>query len=378
MAQNFWTAIFAWTACFVVTIVVSLVTQAARRARAARAGLLADRGRATSALRVVPAARPRSAWSCSGSRSCSTSSSGVMGLDLRLPIGLMFSIVGVAARRLRPGSAIRRSTRDRSASTSTSGGACCSSLRRAACRCRRAGRTHRDDPADPRAKWPGSACGEVSCHEAARVSCSRGDSRSHKRSTVNPSERRASPPSASTARAERRRSGSRLERFVLPIADRQPDGRRFAIKEVVLFDVELALPPQPALYGEGFQMLTQTGGTLGAAHRSQPYTDAKHYRIPERRRRARLLRPADAVAAGGSDELFAFTSCARFSGTFYRVRDDSSGSAARVPSIDTEGLDAAARRNAGRSKSLCSARDRIASRCSRESATVWRRTIHRR
>jgi SSS family solute:Na+ symporter len=27
MAQNFWTAIFAWTACFVVTIVVSLLTQ---------------------------------------------------------------------------------------------------------------------------------------------------------------------------------------------------------------------------------------------------------------------------------------------------------------------------------------------------------------
>ena len=26
MAQNFWTAIFAWTACFVVTIVISLVT----------------------------------------------------------------------------------------------------------------------------------------------------------------------------------------------------------------------------------------------------------------------------------------------------------------------------------------------------------------
>ena len=27
MAQNFWTAIFAWTTCFVVTILVSLVTQ---------------------------------------------------------------------------------------------------------------------------------------------------------------------------------------------------------------------------------------------------------------------------------------------------------------------------------------------------------------
>ena len=27
MAQNFWTAIFAWTTCFVVTILISLVTR---------------------------------------------------------------------------------------------------------------------------------------------------------------------------------------------------------------------------------------------------------------------------------------------------------------------------------------------------------------
>jgi SSS family solute:Na+ symporter len=28
MAQNFWTAIFAWTTCFLVTILVSLLTKA--------------------------------------------------------------------------------------------------------------------------------------------------------------------------------------------------------------------------------------------------------------------------------------------------------------------------------------------------------------
>ena len=36
----------------------------------------------------------------------------------------------------------------------------------------------------------------------------------------------------------------------------------FALREIVLFDVPLALPPDTRLYGEGFQMLTQTGGTL--------------------------------------------------------------------------------------------------------------------
>ena len=30
MAQNFWTAIFAWTTCFVVTIFVSLFTEPRR------------------------------------------------------------------------------------------------------------------------------------------------------------------------------------------------------------------------------------------------------------------------------------------------------------------------------------------------------------
>jgi SSS family solute:Na+ symporter len=30
MAQNFWTAIYAWSACFVVTIVVSLLTRPRR------------------------------------------------------------------------------------------------------------------------------------------------------------------------------------------------------------------------------------------------------------------------------------------------------------------------------------------------------------
>ena len=52
------------------------------------------------------------------------------------------------------------------------------------------------------------------------------------------------------------------------------------VKEIVLFDVELALPPATALYGEGFQMLTQTAGTLAEPLDFSQYTDAKHYRIP--------------------------------------------------------------------------------------------------
>ena len=35
------------------------------------------------------------------------------------------------------------------------------------------------------------------------------------------------------------------------------------VKEVVLFEIALPLPPRTAMYGEGFQMLSQTSGTLG-------------------------------------------------------------------------------------------------------------------
>src|SRR5262245_16377030 len=35
-----------------------------------------------------------------------------------------------------------------------------------------------------------------------------------------------------------------------------------AIREVVLFDIPLSLPSETRLYGEGFQMLSQSGGTL--------------------------------------------------------------------------------------------------------------------
>jgi hypothetical protein len=51
------------------------------------------------------------------------------------------------------------------------------------------------------------------------------------------------------------------------------------IKEVVLFDLVLSMPATTRLYGEGFQMLSQTGGTLGQPTDLGNYTDAKHYKL---------------------------------------------------------------------------------------------------
>jgi alpha-galactosidase len=88
------------------------------------------------------------------------------------------------------------------------------------------------------------------------------------------------------------------------------------VKEVAIFHIAHDLPDATAFYGESFQMLSQTAGTLG-----QPidlaYDELKHYKIPQ---------PADARAVtgmitltppGGPTMLLGFTSCRRFSGRFY-------------------------------------------------------------
>src|SRR5947207_6841159 len=86
------------------------------------------------------------------------------------------------------------------------------------------------------------------------------------------------------------------------------------VRRVVLFDLQLSVPPQAALYGEGFQMLSQTGGTLGQPVDYSQYTDDKHYRIPAQGRAFYGLLTLS--PAGADTTLFAFTSCARFVGSF--------------------------------------------------------------
>ena len=109
-----------------------------------------------------------------------------------------------------------------------------------------------------------------------------------------------------------------------------------AIKEVVLLDVELAMPSATALYGEGFQMLTQTGGTLAQPLDLSQYTDAKHYRIPEADGWRAYYGLLTLTPPGKDASLLAFTSCARFSGRFV-IR----GSSMRAV-LDCEGLSLAA------------------------------------
>jgi alpha-galactosidase len=107
------------------------------------------------------------------------------------------------------------------------------------------------------------------------------------------------------------------------------------LKEIVLLDVAIALPPETAMYGEGFQMLSQTGGTLAQPVDLSQYTDARHYKMAASPGTHAYYGLVTLTPPGRDTSLFAFTSCARFSGRFeigsapYRI----------AAIVDTEGLE---------------------------------------
>lgn len=88
------------------------------------------------------------------------------------------------------------------------------------------------------------------------------------------------------------------------------------IQEVVLFDLPHALPETTPIYGEGFQMLSQTSGTLGTPKDVGTYTDRAHYKLPERQG----FRTVYGVLMISPKEeprlLFSYMSCRRFNGKF--------------------------------------------------------------
>jgi alpha-galactosidase len=104
------------------------------------------------------------------------------------------------------------------------------------------------------------------------------------------------------------------------------------IREIVLASTPHGMPAEAHLYGESFQMLSQTAGTL-AKPEDMGYSELKHYRIPQ---------PADATSIfsllmltppAGKTTMAAFTSCRRFIGRFY-LRPQTLDTV-----IDTEGLE---------------------------------------
>jgi len=106
-----------------------------------------------------------------------------------------------------------------------------------------------------------------------------------------------------------------------------------AIKEVVLFDLILDLAPQTPIYGESFQMLSQSGGTLASPVDLGSYTDAKHYRIPMPEGTHTFFGAMTLAPADGPVIALGYTSTRRFAGAF-RLRQPASLQIV----VDTEGL----------------------------------------
>jgi alpha-galactosidase len=105
------------------------------------------------------------------------------------------------------------------------------------------------------------------------------------------------------------------------------------VKEVVLFEVKLNLPSESRLYGEGFQMLSQTGGSLAQPVDLSNLTDIKHYKMPMPPDVRSFYGLMTLTTPARGDLLLAFTSCHRFSGQF-RLKANS-----LQVIVDTEGLE---------------------------------------
>lgn len=121
------------------------------------------------------------------------------------------------------------------------------------------------------------------------------------------------------------------------------------VREVVLFSVANGLPDETSLYAEGFQMLSQTGGTLANPVALGGYTDHAHYKLPQPDGALTvynlllLTPPTDAPVPRSTapheplrqTHLFAFTSAKRFTGKFHLFSNPR-----RIDVVqDTEGLE---------------------------------------
>jgi alpha-galactosidase len=85
-----------------------------------------------------------------------------------------------------------------------------------------------------------------------------------------------------------------------------------AVREVVLFSGPHAFGPKTKLYGESFQMLSQTTGTLGEPVKLG-YDEFKHYKLPETEGATTVRSLVMLAPENAPRHLVAATSCRRFS-----------------------------------------------------------------
>lgn len=105
----------------------------------------------------------------------------------------------------------------------------------------------------------------------------------------------------------------RITKYSLKNTSAEP----IAVAEVVLHDWRHALPGSSQFYGEGFTMLSQTGGTLDKPADLGEYTDRGHYRLADPKGFRTVYGMATFSPPEQESLLLAFPSCRRFVGKFY-------------------------------------------------------------
>ncbi|MBL0745752.1 glycoside hydrolase family 36 protein [Chryseolinea lacunae] len=93
------------------------------------------------------------------------------------------------------------------------------------------------------------------------------------------------------------------------------------IKEVILFEAINLFPPDTPISGEGFQMLSQTGGTLNAPVALGSFEDSKHYGMVEPKGYRVVYNLLYLNGREDRKYLLGFTSANRFVGKFYLSAD---------------------------------------------------------
>jgi alpha-galactosidase len=112
-------------------------------------------------------------------------------------------------------------------------------------------------------------------------------------------------------KAQSKRFGSNLQIRLTNLGNKP-----LRIREIVLFDFAHGLPADTPFYGEGFTMLSQTGGTLGKPIDLDGLTDRGHYKLAE----PKGFRTVYGMMWMGKPEkvmVLAFTSCRKFVGRFH-------------------------------------------------------------
>ncbi len=110
--------------------------------------------------------------------------------------------------------------------------------------------------------------------------------------------------------------------------------RPLRIREIVVAELEHGLAPTTPIYGESFQMLSQSAGTI-AQPANLGYDELQHYKLPQPDGVTALTGLVMLTPSAAGSVAAAFTSCRRFIGRFYLNHSKLQAV------LDTEGLELA-------------------------------------